>query len=160
MPERRIALTLEFKSNHPQGTDLSDDALVDELVSEMVEHSNAINEDDGIAVESLGWEETAPPLDMLPNSVLMRATSFLNSHGLIAGTPVTLTRNVERYPSAFVNAGERGLVTVVDSTGAFPQVRVRLYSKFDGLAEWQNELHFYLNEENHVWELEGLRVAG
>jgi hypothetical protein len=155
MPERHVTVTFAFKSK----IDELDDVVIAELLDEMRDHSNAVNEDDGTAVEIVGWDDSAIQSEP-PSDLLMRATSFLNSHGIIAGTPVILTRAAERYPSAYVNPGERGLVTTIDSTGIMPMVAVRLYSTFNGLAEWQNELHFYLNEENHVYELEGLKVTG
>jgi hypothetical protein len=80
--------------------------------------------------------------------------STLAERSIIAGARVKISEAVERYPSAFVNTGERGTVTQANGQ----EVYVKLDSEFEGLAEWGNELHFYLDDPNHWLEVLTLEV--
>ncbi len=64
---------------------------------------------------------------------------------LLKGQRVKLLDNEERYPHAFVLRGEEGTVTEVAET----HVYITLDTTYDGLTEWDNELHFYEEDRDH-----------
>jgi hypothetical protein len=144
--KRRITVELEFKT--PEMTEAEQAELIEECVEDMVGYVNSLWNEDEIRISRVREDLDGP-------NMLLRVQEELTKKGIIAGAVVRLKVAAERYPSAYVNVNERGIVTRATPT----EVHVRLYNTFEGLAEWGNELHFYLTEPNHVYEVSGLEVV-